>query len=336
LPGIDGWKVLDLVKRDPSIRHIPVHMMSSLDETIEAYQKGAIGYLKKPVSAKSLSGAFDKIEHFLEKKMKHLLIVEDNENMRKTMRQLLKGSDIKISEVASAVECIEVLRKDAIDCIILDLGLPDKNGLDLIRDIREIHLENTPPIIVYTGQELTREQNEELNKYTKSIIIKGVRSEERLLDEATLFLHRVVQDLPQQQQTILRKLYEKEDTFDGRKVLLVDDDMRNIFALSKVFEEKGIKVLKAENGMKALTILKDNPDVDAILMDIMMPEMDGYEAIKEIRKDPQHKETPIIAITAKAMKEDRQKCLDAGASDYIAKPIEVTKLLSLLRVWIKK
>jgi CheY-like chemotaxis protein/signal transduction histidine kinase len=336
LPGIDGWKVLDLVKRDPNIRHIPVHMMSSLDETIEAYQKGAIGYLKKPVNAKSLSGAFDKIEHFLEKKMKQLLIVEDNENMRKTMRQLLKGSDIKISEVASAVECIEVLRRDNFDCIILDLGLPDKNGLDLIRDIREIHLENTPPIIVYTGQELTREQNEELNKYTKSIIIKGVRSEERLLDEATLFLHRVVQDLPQQQQTILRKLYEKEDTFDGRKVLLVDDDMRNIFALSKVFEEKGIKVLKAENGMKALTILQGNPDVDAILMDIMMPEMDGYEAIKEIRKDPKHKETPIIAITAKAMKEDRQKCLDAGASDYIAKPIDVTKLLSLLRVWIKK
>jgi CheY-like chemotaxis protein/signal transduction histidine kinase len=336
LPGIDGWKVLDLVKRDPKIRHIPVHMMSSLDETIEAYQKGAIGYLKKPVNAKSLSGAFDKIEHFLEKKMKHLLIVEDNENMRKTMRQLLKGSDIKISEVASAVECLEVLRKDDFDCIILDLGLPDKNGLDLIRDIREIHLENTPPIIVYTGQELTREQNEELNRYTKSIIIKGVRSEERLLDEATLFLHRVVQDLPQQQQTILRKLYEKEDTFEGRKVLLVDDDMRNIFALSKVFEEKGINVLKAENGMKALTILHENSDVDAILMDIMMPEMDGYEAIKEIRKDPKHKETPIIAVTAKAMKEDRQKCLDAGASDYIAKPIDVSKLLSLLRVWIKK
>jgi CheY-like chemotaxis protein/signal transduction histidine kinase len=336
LPGIDGWKVLDLIKRDPKIRHIPVHMMSSLDETIEAYQKGAIGYLKKPVTAKSLSGAFEKIEHFLEKKMKHLLIVEDNVMLRKTMRQLLKGADIKISEVSTAQECIDFLRLDVYDCIILDLGLPDKNGLDLIKDIREMHLEQTPPIIVYTGQELTREQNEELNKYTKSIIIKGVRSEERLLDEATLFLHRVVQDLPQQQQTILRKLYEKEDTFEGRKVLLVDDDMRNIFALSKVFEEKGIKVLKAENGMKALNILQEYPDVNAILMDIMMPEMDGYEAIKEIRKDVRFKETPIIALTAKAMKEDRQKCLDAGASDYIAKPIDITKLLSLLRVWLKK
>lgn len=336
LPGIDGWKVLDLIKRDPNIRHIPVHMMSSLDETIEAYQKGAIGYLKKPVNAKSLSGAFEKIEHFLEKKMKHLLIVEDNELMRKTMRQLLKGSDIEISEVSTAQECIEILRKEVYDCVILDLGLPDKNGLEVIKEIREMHLGQTPPIIIYTGQELSREQNDELNKYTKSIIIKGVRSEERLLDEATLFLHRVVQDMPQQQQAILKKLYEKEDTFEGRKVLLVDDDMRNIFALSKVFEEKGIKVLKAENGMKALKILQENPDVNAILMDIMMPEMDGYEAIMEIRKIPRFSDTPIIALTAKAMKEDRQKCLDAGASDYISKPIDVTKLLSLLRVWLKK
>lgn len=336
LPGIDGWQVLDLIKRDANIRHIPVHMMSSLDETIEAYQKGAIGYLKKPVTSKSLSGAFEKIEHFLEKKMKHLLIVEDNEILRKTMRHLLKGSDVKISEVSTAQECIEFLRKEVYDCIILDLGLPDKNGLDLIKDIRKMQLEQTPPIIVYTGQELTREQNEELNKYTKSIIIKGVRSEERLLDEATLFLHRVIQDLPQQQQTILRKLYEKEDTFEGRKVLLVDDDMRNIFALSQVFEEKGIKVIKAENGMKALKILHENSDVNAILMDIMMPEMDGYKAIQEIRKDIRFKETPIIALTAKAMKEDRQKCLDAGASDYISKPIDIAKLLSLLRVWLKK
>jgi len=336
LPGIDGWKVLDLIKKDSKIRHIPVHMMSSMDETIEAYQKGAIGYLKKPVTSKSLTGAFEKIEHFLEKKMKHLLIVEDNEMMRKTMRQLLKGADVGISEVSTGQECIEILKKETFDCIILDLGLPDKNGLDLIKDIREMHLEQTPPIIVYTGQELSREQNEELNKYTKSIIIKGVRSEERLLDEATLFLHRVVQDLPQQQQTILRKLYEKEDTFEGRKVLLVDDDMRNIFALTKVFEEKGVKVLKAENGIKALKVLRENIDTDAILMDIMMPEMDGYEAIEEIRKDSRFKDTPIIALTAKAMKEDRQKCLDAGASDYIPKPIDITKLLSLLRVWLKK
>jgi CheY-like chemotaxis protein/signal transduction histidine kinase/HAMP domain-containing protein len=336
LPGIDGWKVLDLIKHDPQIRHIPVHMMSSMDETIEAYQKGAIGYLKKPVNAESLSGAFEKIDHFLEKKMKHLLIVEDNELMQKTIRHLLKGSDIVISEVSTALECIEILKKEVFDCIILDLGLPDKNGLEVISEIREMHLDPTPPIIVYTGQELTKDQNDELNKYTKSIIIKGVRSEERLLDEATLFLHRVVEDLPQQQQTILKKLYEKEDTFEGRKVLLVDDDMRNIFALAKVFEEKGISVLKAANGLKALEMLESNIDTDAILMDIMMPEMDGFECIQRIRKDPRFKNTPIIAVTAKAMKEDRQKCMDAGASDYVSKPIDINKLLSILRVWLKK
>ncbi|MDD4645582.1 MAG: response regulator, partial [Bacteroidales bacterium] len=336
LPGMDGWKVLDLIKRDSKTRHIPVHMMSSLDETFEAYQKGAIGYLKKPVTVDTLAAAFDKIEHFLEKKMKHLLIVEDNELLRKTMKQLLKGADVEISEVSTAQECIELLRKNVYDCLILDLGLPDADGLELIRKIREMHLEVLPPIIIYTGQDLTREQNDELNQYTKSIIIKGVRSEERLLDEATLFLHRMVQDLPQQQQAILKKLYEKEDTFEGKKVLLVDDDMRNIFALSKVFEEKGIDVLKAENGLKALEILKNHSDVNLILMDIMMPEMDGFEAIQEIRKDKSFKETPIIAVTAKAMKEDRQKCLDAGASDYVSKPIDIAKLLSLMRVWLKK
>jgi len=336
LPGMDGWRVLDLIKHDPEIRHIPVHMMSSMDETIEAYQKGAIGYLKKPVNAESLSTAFEKIEHFLEKKMKHLLIVEDNELMRKTIQHLLKGSDIIIHEVPTAQECLEALQNGIYDCIILDLGLPDKNGMELIRIIRELKLSPTPPIIVYTGQELTKEQNEELNKYTKSIIIKGVRSEERLLDEATLFLHRVVEDLTQQQQTILKKLYEKEDTFEGKKILLVDDDMRNIFALSKVFEEKGIRVLKAANGLKALEILEDNIDTDAILMDIMMPEMDGFECIQNIRKDFRFRSTPIIAVTAKAMKEDRQKCLDAGASDYISKPVDINKLFSLLRVWIRK
>ncbi len=336
LPGMDGWKVLESIKRDPAIRHIPVHMMSSLEETLDAYQKGAIGYLQKPVTSKSIAKAFEKLEHFINRKMKRMLIVEDNENMRKTIRQLLKGADVEILEVSTADECIELLVHEDFDCVVLDLGLPDKNGFDLLKDIRELHLAHTPPIIVYTGQELTREENEELNKYTKSIIIKGVKSEERLLDEATLFLHRMVQDLPQQQQTIIKKLYESEDAFSNKEILLVDDDMRNIFALSKVFEEKGIHVHKASNGKKAIEVLNDLKQVDAILMDIMMPEMDGYEAMMEIRKLERFKETPIIALTAKAMKEDRQKCLDSGASDYIAKPVDITKLLSLLRVWMKK
>lgn len=336
LPGMDGWRVLDAVKRDPSIRHIPVHMMSSLEETLDAYQKGAIGYLQKPVTSKSLTGAFEKIEHFIDRKMKRMLIVEDNENMRKTIRQLLKGADVEIIEVSTADQCLKLLVVEEFDCMVLDLGLPDKNGFDLLREIRDLHLEHVPPIIVYTGQELTREQNEELNKYTKSIIIKGVKSEERLLDEATLFLHRMVQDLPKQQQTIIKKLYETEDVFSDKQLLLVDDDMRNIFALSKVFEEKGIRVLKASNGKKAIEVLNDLQAIDVILMDIMMPEMDGYEAMQEIRKIDRFKNTPIIALTAKAMKEDRQKCLDSGASDYISKPIDITKLISLLRVWMNK
>jgi CheY-like chemotaxis protein/signal transduction histidine kinase len=336
LPDIDGWKVLDVIKHDARIRHIPVHMMSALDETIEAYQKGAIGYLKKPVNTASLSNAFEKIGLFLKKTTKRLLIVEDNDTMRKTMSQLLRGTDITITEAMSAGGCMEALKKSAYDCIILDLGLPDSSGLNLVRDIRELDLSPTPPIIVYTGQELTREQNDELNLYTKSIIIKGVRSEERLLDEATLFLHRVIEDLPQQQQSILRKLYDREDTFEEKTILLVDDDMRNIFALSKVFVDKGVKVLKAENGIKALKLLSEPVEVDAILMDIMMPEMDGYETIREIRKFPKFGKTPIIALTAKAMKEDRQKCMDAGASDYITKPIDMNKLMSLLRIWLKK
>jgi len=268
--------------------------------------------------------------------MKRMLIVEDNENMRKTIRQLLKGADVEIIEVSTADECLKLLVVEEFDCMVLDLGLPDKNGFDLLREIRDLHLEHVPPIIVYTGQELTREQNEELNKYTKSIIIKGVKSEERLLDEATLFLHRMVQDLPKQQQTIIKKLYETEDVFSDKQLLLVDDDMRNIFALSKVFEEKGIRVLKASNGKKAIEVLNDLQAIDVILMDIMMPEMDGYEAMQEIRKMDRFKNTPIIALTAKAMKEDRQKCLDSGASDYISKPIDITKLISLLRVWMNK
>jgi len=336
LPGIDGWGVLENIKRNPRIRHIPVHMMSSLDETMDAYQKGAIGYLQKPVTTDSLGKAFGRIEHFIDRKMKRLMIVEDNANMRTAIRQLLKGEDVEISEVSSAAECKKLLVSEEFDCIVLDLGLPDQSGMELLADIRDMNLSFVPPIVVYTGQELTREQNEELTKYTQSIIIKGVRSEERLLDETTLFLHRIVRDLPQQQQNIIRKIYESEDVFNGKQVLLVDDDMRNIFALGKVFEEKGIRVLKAANGKKALEILETNDEIDAILMDIMMPEMDGYEAMGEIRKNPRFAKTPIIALTAKAMKEDRQKCLDAGASDYISKPVDINKLITLLRVWMKK
>lgn len=336
LPGINGWRVLDLLKKNPKTRHIPVHMMSAMEETIEAFQKGAIGYLTKPVSVEGLQNAFTKIENFVDQKMKHLLIAEDDPQMRKTIQKVISGKDIKISEVSTAQACLEELQNTAYDCLILDLGLPDKDGFQLLKELKEMKNHPIPPVIVYTGQELTREQDQELQKYTSSIIIKGVKSEERLLDETALFLHRMVGELNEKQQKIIRTLYEKENLFKEKKILLVDDDMRNIFALTRVFEDKGMIVLKAENGKKAIQVLKENPKLDLVLMDIMMPEMDGYDAMKEIRKLAEFKDLPIIALTAKAMKEDKQKCLDAGASDYITKPVDVSKLMSLMRIWLYK
>ncbi|MEA1876467.1 MAG: response regulator [Bacteroidota bacterium] len=336
LPGINGWKVLDSLKKNPKTRHIPVHMMSAMEQTLEAFQKGAIGYLTKPVSTEQLHGAFGKIERFVDQKMKKLLIVEDDPQMRKTIQKVIKGKDIQISEVSTANDCMKEIRSSVFDCLILDLGLPDMDGFELLKQLKSIKNYPIPPIIVYTGQELTREQDLELHKYTSSIIIKGVKSEERLLDETALFLHRMVGELDEKQQKIIHSLYEKENLFKEKKILLVDDDMRNVFALTRVFEEKGMIVLKAENGRKAIQVLKENPSVDLIMMDIMMPEMDGYEAMTEIRKLSEFKTIPIIALTAKAMKEDKQKCLDAGASDYITKPLDVPKMMSLMRVWLYK
>ncbi len=336
LPGIDGWEVLDRIKKDPQTRHIPVHMMSASEETIEAYQKGAIGFLTKPVSADDLQSAFGKIGGFIDKRMKKLLIVEDDAQMRKTIQMVIKGADLSISEVSTGQECLKEISENSYDCVILDLGLPDMDGFGLLKKIEELKLESLPPIIVYTGRELSKEQNTELQKYTKSIIIKGVKSEERLLDETALFLHRVVDDLNEKQKKMLKKLHNGENLFQEKKVLVVDDDMRNIFALTRIFEEKGMEVIKAENGRKAIEMLMANPDTNIVLMDIMMPEMDGYESMKEIRKLSEYTELPIIALTAKAMKEDKQKCLDAGASDYITKPVDVPKLLSLMRVWLYK
>ncbi|MCD6332734.1 MAG: response regulator, partial [Bacteroidales bacterium] len=336
LPGMDGWQVLHELKQYTTTRHIPVHVVSGIEETMDVFQKGAVGFLHKPVTKESLSVAFNKIEHFIGKSTRNLLIVEDDENLRHSIKKLLKSKDLTIIETGTARECIKLLKKETFDCMILDLGLPDMNGFDLLSQLNKLKSIVLPPIIVYTGKELDSNESEQLKKYTNSIIIKGVKSEERLLDEATLFLHQMIQKLPQSQQKIIRKLYDQEDVFKNREVLLVDDDMRNVFALTKVLEEKGMKVIKAANGIQALKMLDDNHDPDLILMDIMMPGIDGYEAIKTIRKQSRYENLPIIAMTAKAMKEDRQKCLNAGASDYISKPIELTKLLSLLRVWLSK
>ncbi len=334
LPGISGHVVLFELKADPSVRHIPVHIISGEERTLEPIKEGAVEYLMKPVAKKDLEEAFSRIENFVNRKIKNLLIIEDNENSRKAMRILIGNGDVQCFEAATGQEALDMYGKNHIDCIILDIGLPDMSGFELIRELEQLKDHHMPPVIVYTGKELTKEENNELQKHAESIIIKGVKSEERLLDETSLFLHRTISNLPKSKQMIINSLYDKEAVFLGKKILLVDDDMRNLFALSKILKERGMEIIKAENGINALQMLELHPDIHLVLMDIMMPEMDGYEAMKAIRSQLRYKKLPVIALTAKAMKDDKQTCIDAGANDYITKPIDVERLLSLMRVWL--
>ena len=336
LPGINGHNVLLELKSNPSVRHIPVHIISAIERSLEPVKEGAIEYLMKPVDKKDLEEAFKRIENFVSRKIKNLLIIEDSENSRKAMRILIGTGDVKCFEAGTGKDALALYKQNHIDCIILDIGLPDMSGHDLIHELASIKDHSIPPIIVYTGKELTKEENNELQKYAETIIVKGVKSEERLLDETALFLHRTIVNLPKSKQSIINKLYDKESVFHEKKILLVDDDMRNVFALSKILKERGIEILKAENGNIALEMLDTHPDIDLVLMDIMMPEMDGYEAMRRIRSQVEFKNLPVIALTAKAMKDDKQKCIDVGANDYITKPIDVERLLSLMRVWLSK
>ena len=336
LPGINGHQVLIELKANPTLRHIPVHIISANDFSLEPIRAGAVEYLMKPIDKNDLEEALNRIENFVSKEIKNLLIIEDNENSRKAIKLLIENEDVHCFEAATGKEALDLYENNAIDCIILDLGLPDISGFELIHQIKDRKDRNLPPIIVYTGKELTREEHNELQKYSESIIIKGVKSEERLLDETALFLHRTVKNLPESEHAAINKMYDKEATFNGKKILLVDDDSRNVFALSKILSEQGIEIVKAENGKIALDMLDIHADTDLVLMDIMMPEMDGYEAMKRIRAQFKFRKLPIIALTAKAMKDDKQKCIDAGANDYITKPIDVDRLLSLMRVWLSK
>ncbi|OFY16844.1 MAG: hypothetical protein A2X11_00495 [Bacteroidetes bacterium GWE2_42_24] len=334
LPGIDGWAVLDELKQNPSTRHIPVHMMSAYEETIDAFRKGAIGYLTKPAQPEALEKAFDRLGSYINRKIKDLLLVEDDANLQKSIRTVIGDEGVAIMPVSTGKDAIDRIKSGHYDCMILDLGLPDMTGFELLKQLRRDPAIEIPPVIVYTGRELTREENAELHNYTESIIIKGVKSEERLLDETALFLHRVVSDLPSDQQQIITYLHDKDSIFRDKKVLIVDDDMRNVIALSRVLEDKGLDIKAADNGRNAIQMLDNHPDTNLVLMDIMMPEMDGYEAIGKIREDKRFRNLPIIALTAKAMKEDRAKCINAGANDYISKPVNVEKLISLMRVWL--
>jgi len=341
LPGINGQDVLLELKANTALRHIPVHIISAKERSLEPIREGAIEYLMKPVAKEELEESFNRIEKFVNRKMKNLLIIEDNENARKAMRILIGNGDVQCFEAETGKQALALYEHNQIDCIILDIGLPDMSGFELIHKLEKtvpagIQLKdhNLPPIIIYTGKELTKEENNELEKYAESIIIKGVKSEERLLDETALFLHRTISNLPKSKQVIINNLYDKEAVFHLKKILLVDDDMRNLFALSKILKERGMEIIKAENGKNALKMLELHPDTDLVLMDIMMPEMDGYEAMKQIRSQVRFTKLPVIALTAKAMKDDKEKCIDAGANDYITKPIDIERLLSLMRVWL--
>jgi CheY-like chemotaxis protein len=337
LPIIDGWTVLDRLKHDPKTRHIPVHLISAADEAkARGLRQGALAFLKKPVTRDALSEALQSVRGFIERRVKNLLVVEDDDVQRQSIVALIGNGDVQTTAVATGEAAIAALKDNHFDCMVLDLGLPDMPGLELIETIKkELGLDNLP-IVVYTGRDLTPEEEIELKRGTEAIIVKSVRSMEHLLDETALFLHRVEANLPQQKRQMLTQAQQTDPIFAGKKVLVIDDDIRNIFAITSVLERHKMDVAYAENGKKGIELLKATPGIDAVLMDVMMPEMDGYETTREIRSMPRFANLPIIALTAKAMKGDREKCIEAGASEYIPKPVDPDQLMSLLRVWLYK
>jgi len=341
LPDFSGLGVLDQIKRNPVTRHIPVHVVSVADYSQEALERGAVGYALKPVQRKELVEAFKKLEAKFSQSMHHVLVVEDDARQRESIRQLLGSQDINIVGVENAADALAQLQATTFDCMVMDLNLPDLSGYELLEKMAKQDDVSFPPVIVYTGRSLATEEEQQLRRFSRSIIIKDARSPERLLDEVTLFLHQVETTLPVESQRLLKVARDRETVFEGRRILVVEDDVRNIFALSSVLEPKGMKIDIARNGIEALAALErsrtsSGTAIDLVLMDIMMPEMDGMTAMREIRKRSEWKKLPIIALTAKAMKDDQEKCLAAGANDYIAKPLDVEKLLSLVRVWMPK
>ncbi|HEK0907568.1 TPA: response regulator [Pseudomonas putida] len=334
LPDHSGLTVLQRLKEQANTRHIPVHIISVEDRVEAAMHMGAVGYAVKPASREELKEVFNRLEAKLTQKLKHILLVEDDDLQRESIARLIGDDDIEITAVAMAQEALELLRENIYDCMIIDLKLPDMLGNELLKRMTAEDIRSFPPVIVYTGRNLTREEEADLLKYSRSIIIKGARSPERLLDEVTLFLHKVESQLSHERQRMLKTARSRDKVFEGRKILLVDDDVRNIFALTSALEHKGAIVEIGRNGREALERLEQHDDVDLVLMDVMMPEMDGYEATRLIRQQPRWRKLPIIAVTAKAMKDDQQRCLQAGANDYLAKPIDLDRLFSLIRVWL--
>jgi CheY-like chemotaxis protein/CHASE3 domain sensor protein len=334
LPDHSGLFVLDRLKENPLTRHIPVHVISANDFSQAALQMGAVGYLHKPATRDDIIDVIRKLEGKLAQGIKKVLIVEDNSVQLESMKKLIADEDVEVAAVRTGAEAIDLLQSTSFDCLILDLTLPDMSGYEILERMNATEALSHPPVIVYTGRELGRAEEEKLQRYSDSIILKGAKSPERLLSEVNLFLHQVESKMPIERQKVLQNLRDREKDLEGKNVLLVDDDVRNIFALKNALEQRGARIEIARNGREAVEKVRSSASVDLVLMDIMMPEMNGYEATREIRRDPRFKSLPIIAVTAKAMADDQEKCLEAGANDYLAKPIDLPKLLSLIRVWL--
>ena len=338
LPDRSGLAVLEQLKRDPLTRPIPVHIVSASDHTQVALELGAIGYIVKPAMPEQLAAALKRVEDQSRREVKSVLIVEDDATLRENLLLLLKAEAVELVGVGTINEALNLLDERSFDCMVMDLGLPDGSGYELLERLSKGGRYSFPPVIVYTGRSITREEEQRLRRFSRSIIIKGARSPERLVDEVTLFLHQVESQLPADQQRLLKMARSRDTVLDGRKILIAEDDVRNVFALINVLEPLGATVEIARNGREALEKLRGDagPDIDLVLMDIMMPEMDGFTAMREIRADNRIAKVPIIALTANAMPEDRVRCLEAGADDYIAKPIDIDRLVSLCRVWMPK
>jgi CheY-like chemotaxis protein len=335
LPGLNGWSVLEALKEDPKTRHLPVHIISADDPTSEGLWKGAIGQVKKPVTREDIDGVLKKLADVATQRPKHVLVVDHQRDTRQAIGQLVSDDDqVLAAEAATANEALAKLHSQRYDCLIVDLELIETDGKRLLEQLHADTTGDVPPIIVYTARELTPEEEMDLRSLSDSIIIKDVRSDERLLDEVSLFLHRVVAEMPERKRRIIASLHDADAVFRGKKVLLVDDDMRTVFALSKLLADRGLNTLKAENGEKALKLLDDHPNLDLVLIDVMMPVMDGLETIPRIRAQERFRKLPILALTAKSMKGDQDQCMAAGASDYLTKPVDQDRLLSLMRVWL--
>ncbi|MGA2652536.1 MAG: response regulator, partial [Terracidiphilus sp.] len=336
LPDMLGWSVLNHLKQNPATRHIPVQMLTLDEDRHHGLSRGAFGFVTKPSSAEDLEAALTRMRLFAEPRRKRLLVVEDNPAEQLSVRELLGSDDIDIDVADSGLSALHTLEEVNYDCVVLDLRLPDMTGFEVLERLRDNPKLKDLPVVVFTGRELSAEEDAQLRTLARSVVVKDVESPERLLDETALFLHRVIADLPPEKQKMLDRLHRSDDALSGRKVLIVDDDVRNIFALSSVLERRGMTVLSAGTGREAIETIDSTRDLAIVLMDIMMPEMDGYETMQVIRQNQALRRLPIIALTAKAMKGDRERCLEAGASEYLAKPVNTEQLLSALRVWLHR